>query len=290
MRDFIAIWKRRFLQRETLWAILLSLVFMLVSYVVRASPEIATYFKLKSGRHFAVADLPGVLTEDAAARVQADYLTVAASQAFSFYILMSNGFLLYHLLANIIIVLPILRFFNERKSGILQLTTVRRGNWSSIALEAFAASLSGTLLVLLPSLIFWALALLASPTMFPLSQAFAPFSDDFFQYLGQPEHIAGLYLVLILLNGILYFCRSLLAFSFALLVERKAILLFIPLAFTYAMYLLFTLLGIPGYAALSQFEEHIKTLAPLLLSSLLPLLAATLVFGCFCKKENILHA
>lgn len=92
MSDFMSIWKRRFLQRETLWAVLLSIVLMAISYGVRASPEIEAYWQLRSGEHFALQQLPGVYTEEAATRVYKDYITVAASQAFSFYIFMSNGF------------------------------------------------------------------------------------------------------------------------------------------------------------------------------------------------------
>lgn len=290
MTDFISLFRRRFLQKEILLAILLSVVIMAVSYAVRASPEIQAYWQLRSGNHFAIQQLPGILTNDAAMRVYDDYVTVAASQAFSFYILMSNGFMLYYLLANIFIVLPVIRFFNERKDGVLQLIAVRYGTWSYIAREAFVASLVGMLLVLLPSIVFWALALLFSPAMFPLSQTFGPFADDFFQHLGKSENIAVLYLVLILLNGILFFSRTMLAFSFSLILERKAILLFVPLIFTYFLYILFSIIGIPEYASLSYSEEHIKSLAPILLSTILPLFTSVIVFYGFCNKERIFHA
>ena len=290
MIQFMSVWKRRIAKKEILLAMMIALVLMFISYGVRASPEIATYFEIKNGTHFSVQQLPGVLSEEAAARTREDYLTVAASQAFSFYIFMSNGFALFHLGANILIVFPVLSFFDERKNGHLQLAMLRYHSWNYIAQEAVATALTSMLVVLLPSVVYWLLAAVIAPANFPLSQNFGPFSDDFFQVLGQPQNAKLLFGLLILLNSILYLSKAFLAFSAALFVERKAVLLFVPLAFSYAAYILFSALGIPAYGLLSHFDEHMKTLMPLFTSALIPLMVASALLLIVCKKERILHA
>ena len=64
MIQFMSVWKRRIAKKEILLAMMIALVLMFISYGVRASPEIATYFEIKNGTHFSVQQLPGVLSEE----------------------------------------------------------------------------------------------------------------------------------------------------------------------------------------------------------------------------------
>ena len=289
MSDFIQIIRRRLCQKQVIVVILASLLAMLISYGVRASPEIQSYFQIKNANTSMLSDLPEKYDTNAASRAISDTINIASSHAFSFYVFMEYGFSIYHFIANFFITIPVLSFFDDRKNGVIQTTALRSGKGAFLAIHALAVTSTSWLLVLVPSVIYWLCTYSFAPMPFPLTQNFLPAYDSLFQSLGQPQKVAWLYLILIIITSFGFALRAFLTFAASLYIRRKAILLFIPIAFLYTTTMLFQLFGIPEYSMLSYFDPNIKSVSPILCSYLLTLIVSCCLLAKPDCKERALN-
>jgi len=233
--------------------------------------------------------LPGVFSEEAALRARQDLLDIAISNAFSFQIFMYFGFTFFHIIANLIITVPCLSFYDERKSGFTRILASKTCMHRYITCEALAVSISAWLIALVPALLFWALTLLLSPVILPLNQYFASAPDDYFQLIDFRTEIQWLYLRLILITSAGFFFKGLLTFVTSLVIDKKVTLIFLPLLYSYAVYALFEAVGLNGYAELSYFDGNIKSVSPVLFSFAVSLAVSTVIIYTFCNREKMLN-
>ncbi len=289
MSLFFTILKRRLINRTNLLIVAVSVLIMLISHAVLASPEIEAYFQIKSGEHFFTRNLPGVLSEAAASRDRQDSIDVISSQAFSFYTYMHYALSLFHLLANVLIVLPCLAFFDERKSGFSRLMALRTGVNKYFTCEAVATSLSGWLITLIPGLVLWGGALAFAPSRFPLMQKFQSTPEDFFQLRSFENDAIYMFLLMLIVSSLGYFFKALLSFIVSFAVDRKVILIFFPLLYSYGAYALFDFVGLNGYADLSYFNESMRSISPLLVSLFTTIVVSIAVMLRYCRKEKVLN-
>lgn len=105
---------------------------------------------------------PLLYSKEALNRIVSSRLDFQLSLCFSFYIVMYNGFHIYLLVAHLLITIPFLRFFDERRQGYTKLLGVRKGS-SWYIQEAVADSLTAGFYVLVPLLIFCGAAALLCP-------------------------------------------------------------------------------------------------------------------------------
>lgn len=280
--------RRRLFRREILYAMLLSFFIMIISFLVEASLEIRTLLQDIHDLDLYYPEL-GLFSTEAAERLKTYLLENSVSQAFSFFIFMEDGYIIYNFIANFIITLPILMFFEDRQNGTEQLIALRTGTGSYLVLEATAICLTVGVLVLVPSILFWGITYLFAPYKFPLSQSFVPDSISFFQILGLEKNVAWKYLALIILNSMMLMSKAFLTFTLSLRIHKKAVILFIPILFSYAFQTICIMLGCSDYGKISYFDSMIKTLAPMFVSMIIPLLLSAGILYLTNVKERSLN-
>ncbi len=288
LNPFYPTLRRRLCRKEILYAMILSFFIMIVSHLVEASLEIRslldTIHDLNSGStEFAL------YAPETAQRLRQFILENRASQAFSFYIFMEDGYTLYHFIAHFLITLPVLMFMQDRQNGTQQMIALRSRTGGYLAWEGAAICLTAGILVLVPSIVFWAVTYLLAPCRFPLSQSFPPYSEDFFQILGQEKNVAWKYLVLIFLNAALLASKVFLTFAVSLRTQRKVVILFFPMVFSYGLQILCILLKLPAYGQLTYYDAMIESLAPAFVTMMVHLLLAAGILATTNGKEASLN-
>lgn len=284
----IQIFRKRFFRPETLSIILISVAFMCISVVTGASADISEYIACRNGSSSFFDGYPLLYSKEALERIISARLDLQLSQCFSFYAVMYNGFHIYLLAAHILITVPFLRFFDERKNGYTELLAVRGGSYWFIQ-EAVADSMTAGFYVLFPLLIFWGTAALLCPMRYPLNQDFISAYDEFFVYGKNENDIILVYLILILLTSVQYFLRFFFLFILAVVVEKKVILLFSSLVYTYGFEVLCIMLQKYDYGTHSYLMENLKSLSPFLVNCFVNLLITVILFTVFFRKDRILN-
>ena len=266
----------------------LSFFIMIVSYLVESSLEIKslidTIHRMNSG--FPEYTL---YTPETAERLKHIYLETTASQTLSFYIFMEDGYTIYNFIAHFIITLPVLMFIQDRQNGTEQLIALRNKTGNYLASEGISICLTVGILILVPSILFWGISYLITPTNFPLTQSFPPYPEDFFQILGQEKNVAWKYLALILLNAMLFTSKAFLAFSVSLRIQKKVTILFVPIIFSYALQIICTLFGLHNYGRITYFDSLIESLAPVFVTMMIHILFAVVILTITNVKERSLN-
>lgn len=280
--------RRRLCRKEIIYAMVLSFFVMVISYFVESSLELQTF--MRELHKFDVNNPRIALyAPEAVERLKRFSLENAASQGFSFYIFMEDGYTIYNYIANFIITLPVIMFLEDRQNGTEQLIAIRHGKGSYLAAEAGAICVTVGILVLVPSVLFWGITYLIAPCDFPLSQSFAPDPEDFFQILGLEKNVAWKYLVLIFVNVLTFVSKAFLTFALSLRIRKKSVILFVPILFSYAFEILCILLKLYDYGRLTYFDNSLSSLAPMFLSTMVPILLAAVILAVTNGKERSLN-
>ncbi len=284
----LQIFKKRFFRPETIGVIFISVVFMCISVVISTSEDISAYVAYINGNSSFLDGYPLLYSAETVERIISSQSELYLSQWFSFYAVMYHGFHIYLLAAHLFITLPFLRFYDERKNGYTRLLAVRGGS-SWYIQEAAADSLTAGCYVLLPLLIFWGLASLLCPMLYPLNQDFLSAYDEFFVYGKNENDIILVYLILILLTFVQFFLRGFFLFIVAVAVEKKVVLLFSSLVYTYGFEVLCILIQKYDYGTHSYMMENLKSLSPFLVNCFVNLLVTAILFAVFFRKDTILN-
>lgn len=282
------IFKKRFFRLETLGVILISVILMCISVATGAWTDIVEYLAYRDGSSIFFDGYPLLYSEETMERILASKSELQLSQWFSFYAVMYHGFHVYLLPAHLLIAVPFLRFFDERKNGYTRLLAVRGGNLWYIQ-EAVADSLVVGCYVLLPLLIFWGISAIVCPMLYPLNQDFVSSYDEFFVYGKSANDIILVYLILILLTSIQFFLRGFFLFILAVFVEKKVVLLFSSLIYTYGFEVLCILLQKYDYGTHFYLMENLKSLSPFLVNCFVNLLITVILFAICFRKDKILN-
>ncbi len=284
----LQIFKKRFFRLETAGIILISIIFMCISVITSTSTDISEYLSCVNGSSSFLDGYPLLYSADTLERIISSRSELQLSQWFSFYAVMYHGFHIYLLAAHLLITVPFLRFYDERKNGYTKLLAVRGGS-SWYVQEAVADSLTAACYVLFPLLIFWGAASLLCPMLYPLNQDFASAYDEFFVYGKADKDIILVYLILILLTSAQFFLRGFFLFILAVVVEKKVVLLFSSLVYTYGFEVLCILIQKYDYGTHSYLMENLKSLSPFLVNCFVNLLFTVILFALFFRKDNILN-
>ena len=280
--------KKRFFKWYSLVIIIVSIILLAVTFVLEAAPELQEYIALKMEKGSVFPGFPWGLSEQAANRQYFYELQAKRSQSLSFYVIMYYCFNVYMFVVHFIITMPYLQFYDERHNGYFRLI-VSRGKLKSICVEALADSTIAALYVLIPCVIFWGIAVLVGRPLYPLSQDFNPSYDYFFQVEWESGNIIWLYLFLIILTAIGFFLRGFFVFICSIIIEKKVILLFISLFYSYVTRIAFVLFGLWEYASFSYIREDLTSLSPMLFSWFLNLVVTVVLSLLFFRKEKVIN-
>lgn len=284
----VQIFKKRFFRIETVVVILISIVLMCISVIIGTSSDITEYLACRNGSSIFFDGYPLLYTKETVDRIVAARSEWQLSQCFSFYVVMYNGFHIYLLAAHLLITLPFLRFFDERKSGYTKLLAMRGGS-SWYRQEAVADSLVAGCYVLIPLVLFITMAAVFCPMKYPLNQDFLSSCEEFFVYGRTQNDIVGVYLILSILTSIQFFLRGFFLFILAVVVEKKVILLFSSLVYTYGFEVLGIMLQKYDYGTHSYLMENLKSLSPFLFNCFANLLVTIVLFAIFFRKDRIVN-
>lgn len=285
---FFQIVRKRFYKWYSLVIIAISVALLAFTFIIEAMPELQEYIALKFSKDIMMQGFPWGLSKDAANRLYSYELQAEKSQAMSFYVIMYYCFNIYMFVVHFIIAMPYLQFHNERHDGYFRLI-VSRGKLKSICVEALADSTVAFLYVLIPCVIFWGIAVLIGRPLYPVSQDFDPYYDYFFQVGWESGNIILLYLFLIILTSIGFFLRGFFIFICSIIIEKKVILLFVSLFYSYIIRIVFVLLGLWEYASFNYIREDLTSLSPMLFSWFLNLVITAGLFILFFRKERVVN-
>lgn len=285
---FIQILKRRFFRLQTFFVILISLLLMFLSVLSGGISDIRQYVSILDGSYALLDGFPLIYSAETAERIVENMAVMCRSQFLSFYAIMYHGFHIYMLAAHIFIALPFLSFFNERKNGYTRLLVLRSDSRYFMA-EAAADSVVAYLYVVIPLVIFWLIAVIIGHPVFPLSQEFSSAYDYFFQFSSEDNKIIWLYLILIFLTSLLYFFRGFFLFICSLFFEKKVLLLFVSLLYTYAFETICITLQKYSYGSHTYLTEELKSLSPFMVNCFFNLILTVILFFLFFRKERALN-
>lgn len=283
--------KHRFLRKTTIAIILLGIFLIGVSWFTRSFLSIQDYMEYANYNHPYWQEMRDTEILSAAAHQRYFEATnqISRSNAFSFYAVMNNGFLLYTLIGNLLVGIAALSFFQERKSNFLKMKLIRNGDYNrSILGEAFAVSLTGWLYALIPSLIVWLAACILCPYVLPQGQSIDVLPHAMLNSLFQGNTIVFAYLIEIFMNSLQFIFTGLLVFALSLIVHRGIVLLFIPVFYVIMMNFVtyasgytmsFYIMGAP----------QVMSYAPLLFACFYTFVLALIIFRFFTKKENAVN-
>ncbi len=292
MHSFFVIFRKRFWRKYAVAGILIGFFLLAMSFYINGRTSIAEYREHVNGTYWGLAQEDGFQSEETVERINARKTEDAASQIFSMYVIMEYAYSLYFYGGNILLTLPVLFFFYERKRGYHQFVLTRSGSfYPHLAREGIATAAAGWLMALIPPLLLWGLAWVFSPSLLPLNQSFNLLPNALVAGLFQGNGIALAYLLYILLASLNFFFLALLAFAFALFVKRGVYLLFIPLLYTYLANIIVAFLEKYGYgfSFAPTLITSLSTFAPMLFFWFYTLLLALLILKVFAGKERIIH-
>lgn len=293
MMNFIICFKHRFFRKSTIAIILLGVALIGVSWFTRSFLSIQDYVQFSDPNHpyWLEYQSSSILSAEAFQRVLDSSNRISRSNAFSFYVIMNNGFLLYTLFGNLLVGMAVISFFQERKCGFTKLMLIRSGGYKQyIMSEAIAVSLTGWLYALLPCLIVWLLASLFSPDVLPQGQSIFVTPFALLKSLHQGNTVVFAYLIVIIIKSLQFIFITLLAFAFSLIVQRAIILLFIPLFYVIVMNFLKNKIYVPSVDFNVMGANQIMSFAPTLFNCFYTCLIALIVFIIFTKKERTINA
>lgn len=190
--------------------------------------------------------------------------------------------------AHIFIALPFISFFNERKSGYTRLMVLRSDSGYFMA-EAIADSLVAYLYVVIPLVIFWLLAVIIGHPVYPLSQKFSSAYNNLFPFSSEDNGIIWVYLILIFLTSLLYFFRGFFLFICSVVFEKKVLLLFVSLVYTYAFETICIALEKYDYGSYFYLTEELQSLSPFMVNCFINLFITAILFLVFFRKERALN-
>ncbi len=293
MHEFMVYLKRRFCCKYTVAAVLVGVLLLVLTWLIRNYPYILQYLDDidPNNSYWQQARASTILSDDAFQRLYEYRVALSRSDVFSFFALLGDSHMLYTNFGNLLLTLPVLSFFAERKSGFIKFVVLRNGSYHDyLVKEGLAVSLSGWLIALLPSLIIWFLAAVFSPDVLSLNGAELVTSTAIFRsfFQGPERLVVFAYLITMALTSLQFFFNALLAFAFALFVDKGVVLLFVP--FLYVNLFNF-LLWPTGYGISYEIMGVAQTMsyAPLALTSLFTFVVALLLLKIFVNREKVFH-
>lgn len=174
MKFFANIIKRRLLRSSIFLSIFIGVLSIILTFVIRNFEAFNMYFMIKGEKVPFIFEINKFLDNDTYYRAFNDQVRYFASMAFSFISYMHYGFSIYVFIINILIVVPVMLFYEEMKSGFSKFVLSRLKYQKYIIYEALAVSVSGWLIAFCSLFIFWLIAVIFSVETFPLTQEFSP--------------------------------------------------------------------------------------------------------------------
>lgn len=288
------LFKQRFLRRYVLIALLAGVLLLGVGSFIHNYDNILYYFRVlspESGILLRAEEAP-FLAPEVVARYREHTMRLEQSMAFNFDMTLSGATMVYRYISLLLLALPALFFYNERKSGQLRLAALRGGRYDAYVLtEGLVCATASWLIALLPWLIFWGLAALLCPTVSDLYQAIYANPNTVLSPLYHGNMVIVAYLLQLLIFSPTYFFLGLLIYACSLVVNRGVYLIFIALLYCDILYILAGFLSIEEYAPSSLFmpPEAVTNLGPMLVSWLFTFLLTILLYRMFAGRERVLN-
>lgn len=294
MKLFLKRLKVRFWRKYTLFAVLVAVFLIGLTYFVHAYDDIQYYFSVNGGSlsSLIVAEEEPVISPEVIERSNTYTRTMEQANVFSFQAAMHHAVYSYYFLGPILLTLPVLAFYYERKGGYFRLLSLRAGDYHGFLLkEGLACAISGWLIALIPWLIVWLLLVLLCPMPTYLFQAPSVSPNAVFGSFFREDFVAWAYLLQILSVSPLYFFYGFLLFAISLLLNRGVYLIFIPLLYNFIVPIVLRGLSLWRYAPdvpLEHISETI-TFANLMVPWLYTFLLAVLILLVFVRKERAVN-
>ncbi|MEE0776102.1 MAG: hypothetical protein U0M15_03475 [Bacillota bacterium] len=244
--------KKRIFRKSTVICMGAGLLLLFLTFYIKGYTAIFDYLKYIGGESplATFTEDHGIWSSVLKERNFERTAEIIKSQVFSFYAMMEYGYFLYGSIANLLLTLPVIRFFQERQRGYTNLQLLRYGSFRPYILhEAISCSLGGWLIAVVPALVFWFLAMVLSSSIFPLSQSFTTHLDSSFFGAMYLNHTYLCYLLYILIQSSVFFFTALFAFAISIWLKKAIYVLFSGFLYSYLTVLVLGLMQKGQYAS-----------------------------------------
>lgn len=293
-RYFLRNFKRYFFNGTTLIAIISGLICLVVSYLIRNFDVLNEYFN----PHINSIELQG-LELPAKLRMVEDSREHIFVHLFNFEWFIRSAQWIYLYLINVLVVFPVIKYYDMRKTGYIKAVFLRTEYKRFIWNEALSITLTGGLIAFIPYFIYWLAGAIFIPSnlgedMGVVSSYFRELYDfNPFSFLHHSvEQLKWYWLVFIIIVGVYGMCISFLAFVFANIVNKKAVLYIVPFIYYYAVNTLFNFMGIELYSIvglMGYFGHANSSLPNILFPIIMLLMISMIIFLTKVNKEEIVN-
>lgn len=291
MKTFLCTLKKRVFRKYTVFGIIIAMLLIALTFYIRGYEDIQYYNNIVNGEYeFLISSSEEkVLNKESIKRANDSRLAMEESYIYSFDSVINRALYSYDFFAPILLTLPVLSFFYERKKGYLKYSCIRVGHYRRyIFNEGVSCAITGWLITVIPCIIAWLFMFIFCPSLYNLNQALIPNTQSVLGFLYQENTLAYAYLLHMLIYSVTFFFLTLLTFAFSLIVKHGAYLIFIPLLYTKITFSFLSKFSLGLYSPSFIIGELNMTLSysPILMTCFYTFLLSYLII-IFARRESV---